>query len=122
MVVRKITLLFTLLLFLSLLFDFNKTAYTWGFFAHKKINRMAVFTLPPEMIGFYKKNIEFVTEHAVDPDKRRYAVEGEAQRHFIDLDHYVNKNENIFEIMPKKWADAVSKYTEDTLQTYGIVP
>lgn len=119
---RKTILLFTLFLFISLLFDFNKSAYTWGFFAHKKINRMAVFTLPPEMIGFYKKNIEFITEHAVDPDKRRYAIEGEAQRHYIDLDHYVKKNENIFEVIPKKWEDAVLKFTEDTLQTYGIVP
>lgn len=83
---------------------------------------MAVFTLPPEMIGFYKKHIEFISEHAVDPDKRRYAVDGEAQRHFIDLDHYVNKNENIFTIVPKKWEDAIVKFTEDTLQTYGIVP
>ena len=29
---------------------------------------MAVFTLPPEMIKFYKKNIEYITEHAVDPE------------------------------------------------------
>lgn len=94
----------------------------WGFFGHKRINRIAVFTLPPEMFGFYKEHIEFVTEHAVDPDKRRYAVEGEAQCHYIDLDHYYKPGENPFEIMPRKWKDAVSKFTEDTLQTYGIVP
>ena len=40
------------------------------------------------MFGFYKENIEYLTEHAVDPDKRRYAVEGEAPRHYIDLDHF----------------------------------
>jgi hypothetical protein len=74
------------------------------------------------MFGFYKEHIEFVTEHAVDPDKRRYAVEGEAQCHYIDLDHYYKPGENPFEIMPRKWKDAVSKFTEDTLQTYGIVP
>ncbi|MBM3429943.1 MAG: S1/P1 Nuclease [Bacteroidetes bacterium] len=94
----------------------------WGFFGHKRINRIAVFTLPPEMFGFYKEHIEFVTEHAVDPDKRRYAVEGEAQCHYIDLDHYYKPGENPFQIMPRKWKDAVSKFTEDTLQTYGIVP
>jgi hypothetical protein len=97
-------------------------AVEWGFFGHKRINRIAVFTLPPEMFGFYKEHIEFVTEHAVDPDKRRYAVEGEAQCHYIDLDHYYKPGENPFEIMPRKWKDAVSKFTEDTLQTYGIVP
>ena len=74
------------------------------------------------MIGFYKEHIEFITEHAVDPDKRRYAVEGEAQCHYIDLDHYYKPGENPFDVMPRKWKDAVAKFSEDTLQAYGIVP
>ncbi len=74
------------------------------------------------MIGFYKEHIEFITEHAVDPDKRRYAVEGEAQCHYIDLDHYYTPGENPFDVMPRKWKDAVAKFSEDTLQAYGIVP
>ena len=97
----------------------KETAKAWGFFGHKKINRMAVFTLPYEMMGFYKKHIEFITEHAVDPDKRRYAVEDEAARHYIDIDHY---GENAFEIVPIYWKKAVEKFTEDTLKAYGIVP
>ncbi|MDB3906459.1 zinc dependent phospholipase C family protein [Crocinitomicaceae bacterium] len=99
--------------------DFQKR---WGFFGHKRVNRIAVFTLPPEMFGFYKEHLEYITDHAVDPDKRRYAVDGEAQRHYIDIDHYVKKGEDPFEIMPKKWKDAVAKFSEDTLQAYGIVP
>lgn len=94
----------------------------WGFFAHRKINRMAVFTLPPEMIGFYKQNIDYITEHAVDPDKRRYASEDEAPRHYIDIDHYAPKGANPFDSVPKRWKDAVTKYSEDTLKAYGIVP
>lgn len=94
----------------------------WGFYGHKRINRIAVFTLPQEMFGFYKEHIEFLTEHAVDPDKRRYAVEGEAQRHYIDLDHYYHEGEDPFEVMPQRWNDAIAKFTEDTLQAYGIVP
>lgn len=94
----------------------------WGFFGHKRINRMAVFTLPPELFGFYKEHIEYLTEHAVDPDKRRYAVEGEAPRHYIDIDHYAHYGENPFELVPKLWKDAVEKFSEDTLQAYGIVP
>ena len=72
----------------ALFFIGYSTTYSWGFYAHKRINRLSVFTLPPDMIVFYKKHIEFITEHAVDPDKRRYAVDGEAPRHFIDIDHY----------------------------------
>ncbi|OFZ64968.1 MAG: S1/P1 Nuclease [Bacteroidetes bacterium RIFCSPHIGHO2_02_FULL_44_7] len=94
----------------------------WGFFGHERINRIATFTLPPEMFGFYKEHIEYLTEHAVDPDKRRYAVEGEAQRHYIDIDHYLHYGEDPFKIVPRRWEDAVAKFTEDTLQAYGIVP
>lgn len=114
---KKTTIATAFLILISLFFA--SEGYTWGFFAHKKINRLAVFTLPPEMLPFYKKHIEFLTEHAVDPDKRRYAVEGEAQRHYIDIDHY---GENPFEVVPRYWNDAVEKFTEDTLQEYGILP
>ncbi len=83
---------------------------------------MAVFALPPEMIGFYKENIEYLKDHAVDPDKRRYAVEGEAPKHYIDIDHFAPSGANPFDSMPRLWKDAVNKYTEDTLMAYGIVP
>ena len=91
----------------------------WGFFAHQKINRLAVFTLPTQIIGFYKHNIQYITENAVNPDKRRYAVEGEAPRHYIDIDIY---GDSAVYLMPRYWNDAVEKYSEDTLQAYGIVP
>ena len=71
------------------------------------------------MIGFYKENIEYLTEHAVDPDKRRYIVKNEAPRHYIDLDVYGDSSEYK---MPRYWKQAVEKYTKDTLEAYGIVP
>jgi len=95
------------------------SAFTWGFFAHKKINQLAVFTLPPEMFTFYKKNIDYLTLHAVDPDKRRYADSKEAARHYIDMDHY---GQDAFDSVPRYWQNAVAKYTEDSLNAYGIVP
>lgn len=91
----------------------------WGFYAHQQINRLAVFTLPPEMIGFYKRNIRYITEAAVNPDKRRYTVVDEAPRHYLDIDHY---GDSALHKMPKYWNEAVAKYTEDTLKAYGIVP
>lgn len=97
----------------------KESSESWGFYGHKRINRMAVFTLPPEMVTFYKKHIEFITNHAVDPDKRRYGVEGEAPRHYIDIDHY---GEYAFDSVPIFWKAAVEKYSEDTLMAYGIVP
>ncbi len=81
----------------------------WGFWGHRRLNRMAVFTLPPEMIVFFKKNIEFITEHAVDPDKRRYATRHEAVRHYIDIDHWGTYP---FPEVPRNWEDALMKFTE----------
>lgn len=93
--------------------------YSWGFFAHQFINRLAVFTLPPEMLSFYKHHIRYITENAVNPDRRRYAVDGEAPRHYIDIDVY---GDSAIYKLPRNWRMAVEKYTEDTLQAYGIVP
>lgn len=91
----------------------------WGFFAHQKINRLAVFTLPPELVGFYKQNIQYLTQKAVNPDMRRYVTKAEAPRHYIDIDVY---GDSAVYKMPRYWNDAVAKYTEDTLNAYGIVP
>lgn len=112
-------ILISALILAGISFALLPDAYSWGFFAHKQINRIATFTLPGEMMGFYKANIEFITEHAVDPDKRRYAVTGEAERHFIDLDRY---GTSPLDSIPKRWEDAVKKYSEDTLKAHGIVP
>ena len=94
-------------------------AFTWGFFAHKRINQQAVLILPSEMVGFYKKNIDYLTVHAVDPDRRRYSDTNEAARHYIDMEHYVGQP---MDSIPMYWKEAVAKYSEDTLQAYGIVP
>ena len=93
--------------------------YCWGFYGHKSINRLAVFTLPTELMVFYKDHLEFISEHAVDPDMRRYVVKEESPRHYIDIDHY---GEDPFKLVPRKWEDAVEKLSEDILQAYGIVP
>ncbi|WP_439555531.1 zinc dependent phospholipase C family protein [Dyadobacter sp.] len=91
----------------------------WGFWAHKRINRLAVFRLPVAMQVFYKKHIDFITENATNPDKRRYAVVGEAERHYIDLDMY---GDSALTILPKFWQAAVVRFGEDSLRRHGIVP
>ena len=96
------------------------TKIFWGFFGHQRINRLAVFTLPPELFSFYKKNIDFVTENAVNPDQRRYAIKEEAPRHFIDLDNY---SDSLQKLLPTySWKDVTEKISEDTLNRHGIVP
>ena len=71
------------------------------------------------MMVLYKPNISFISEHAVDPDKRRYAVADEGARHFIDIDNY---GAYPYGVLPRKWNDAVTKYSKDSLMANGIVP
>ena len=108
----------SLILFFLFVFSYFPS-YCWGFFAHQKINYYAVFLLPPEMMVLYKPNIGFLSEHAVDPDKRRYAIKDEGPRHFIDIDKYGNYP---YSELPRKWNDAVTKFGEDSLKQHGIVP
>ena len=109
----------TTLCILLLLFPVKNPSF-WGFYSHSLINRLAVYSLPPEMLGFFKTNIEYVTEKAVNPDRRRYAVQGEAPRHYIDLDNYPD---SVRAILPTLyWNEAVEKIGEEVLMENGIVP
>lgn len=91
---------------------------SWGFYGHKKINKHAVLILPAPLINLYKKNITYLTEHSVDADKRRYAVENEKYNHYIDIDAYPIPIDSI----PKKWKNAVELYTEDSILKHGVLP
>ncbi len=88
----------------------------WGFFGHKKINELAIYSLPNEMIGFYKAHSKEIIAWSVAPDQRRYVIEEEGAKHYIDLDLYDSFP------LPKYWNQAVEKYGEDYLRERGIVP
>ncbi len=96
-----------------------QNSYCWGFFAHQRINYYAVFLLPPEMMVMFKPNIRFLSDHSTDADKRRYVLAEEAARHYIDIDYY---GAYPYNALPRKWEDAIAKYSLDTLQSKGIVP
>lgn len=107
------------ILLLPVLLALQLHAFGWGFFGHRLINYHAVFLLPPEMLVLYKAQIDFLQEHSVDPDKRRYAIPVEGPRHYIDIDHY---GRYPYDSLPRSWKDAAMRYTEDTLVKYGIAP
>ncbi len=97
----------------------SRRSYCWGFYMHEKINYHAVFLLPPQMMILFKPNIGFLTEHAVDPDKRRYISASEGAHHYLDIDHY---GRYPFPDLPRDYKSAQQKYSEDSLRAYGIVP
>ncbi|MDX2062349.1 MAG: zinc dependent phospholipase C family protein [Bacteroidia bacterium] len=91
----------------------------WGFWAHREVNRQAVFVLPLPMRGFYKRNIDYLTAQAIRPDQRRYAVPGEAPRHYIDLDVLVG---GVVDSLPRAWEAALLKFGPDSLHRHGQLP
>ncbi|WP_437918481.1 zinc dependent phospholipase C family protein [Sphingobacterium sp. LRF_L2] len=92
--------------------------YSWGFYAHKKINNAAVFTLPAQLARFYKIHLNTITEKAVDADKRCYIDTLESPRHYIDLNDYPDS----LGAIPIHWRDAKEKYEERQLRARGIIP
>jgi hypothetical protein len=91
----------------------------WGFFGHERINRHAVYSLPPRLMVFYKPHISYLVTHSTDPDKRRYMVPDEGPRHYIDLDHYPRGE---YDSLAVPWPRAAARYTADTLQRHGVLP
>lgn len=100
-----------------LLFNAAPVSLGWGFTAHKQINRHAVFILPPAMFTFYKRHLHFITENAINPDKRRYVLVQEAPRHYIDMEYY-----DALSPIPERWSRAVKLYGEQVLMKHGILP
>jgi hypothetical protein len=96
----------------------SNALYAWGFYAHKEINRLAVFALPSELMAFYKPYIDYLQNQAVVPDKRRYMMKEEGCRHYIDLDVYMGYADTV----PEGWEQARELFTEDTLLKHGMAP
>ncbi len=80
---------------------------------------MAVYTLPTAMLPFFKQHTAFLAAHAVDPDKKRYVDTLEGARHFFDSERYGTQP---FDSVPRRWDDAVRKYSIDSLQKRGTLP
>jgi len=112
------------LLLLPLLLSSARPARAWGFYGHRLLNRLAVYTLPPEMLPFFKANIDYLTTNATRPDSRRTVVPTEAPRHFLDVDAYGDSALTRHgRGLPRAYADAVALVGgEDSLLRHGIVP
>lgn len=102
------------LLFTGLLSLTIPSSPSWGFYAHQLINRDAVFLLPAGMRPLYRRQLLYLAQSAVDPDRRRYVVENEAPCHYIDLEAY--------DSLPRTWLGAIALYGEDSLYAHGMVP
>lgn len=103
------------ILLLSIVFLFC----SWGFHAHRTINRSAVYLLPPDLSVFFQDHIDEIEERSVLADKRRYVDTTESYKHYIDLDLF---SQSSADSIPMHWMQAKQKYSEDTLNERGILP
>jgi hypothetical protein len=97
-----------------------KIGYPWGFKAHRFINREATKSLPSPLFAFYSEFAEYLEEHAVDPDKRRYTDTNEASKHYLDLEFY--EQQLPIDTIPHFWKNAIEKYGESHLKNFGSLP
>ena len=99
----------------------KQVSFGWGFYAHKHINKQAVYSLPESsLLIFFKTHSDFITANAVKPDQRRYIVKEEACRHYIDLDVY--KRDTSLKVLPKYFFQAEKIFASDSLERHGILP
>ena len=91
----------------------------WGFLGHQTINRLAVFSVPKPLFGFYKQHIDYIAQHSTDADQRRYVSEQEACRHFLDVDFY--EQALPLDTLPLNMDSAICLYSKDTVVQHGIV-
>jgi hypothetical protein len=95
------------------------SARAWGPTAHDIVNTWAIYTLPPEMRGFFAANRQFLVEHANDPDEWIKKDRYERKRHYIYLDKY-----GIFPYLglPHVFNRAVDQYGSGRINRDGVLP
>jgi hypothetical protein len=96
----------------------SRTAFGWGSWAHKEINRRAVESLPSPLKDFFLGNEEYIVEHSVDPDQRRFADKDEQFYHFLDIDRY---GKYPFSGLPHDYREAVKRFGADSLKKNGLL-
>ena len=110
-------------LFLPLIYIVtHQWAYGWGYTAHRLINREAVKLLNSPLGEFFSGYINYISEHAVDPDlwkKDKENHPNEYPGHFIDADLF---DDYPFKKIPRKWEDVVNKYGKKKLDSWGTAP
>lgn len=92
--------------------------WSWGFDAHRFINREATKHLPSDLTLFID-NASFLSEHSVDADLRKGSDPNEGPRHYIDIDEYP---EFFSGTLPHDIDSLIAKYGEATVYSIGVVP
>lgn len=113
-------LLITSVITLFIILFLAEVGLSWGFWAHKEINKRAVHLLPSGMKEFFLKHQQYISEHAIDPDIRRSRSDSlEQYNHYLDIDYY---GVYPFNELPRAYDAAVAKFGADTVLKQGVLP
>lgn len=116
---RSLKSLAAFLVSIFIILFYVQHSFGWGFWAHKEINKRAIQLLPSGLQEFFLNHAEFISEHAVDPDKRRSRDSLEQYYHYLDIDYY---GKYPFNELPGNYDSAVAKFGAETVLKQGIVP
>jgi hypothetical protein len=106
-------------------FALQATVSAWGMDVHRMITRHAIGGLPAELKPFFAAKIDFISEHAADPDlwitvDLSGKLGNEAPNHFLDYDGF--KDPFPFTNVPREWNAVVQKYGAEMANRNGRVP
>jgi len=91
----------------------------WGYDGHRQINYIASRQLNGPFGKFLKQNSEPLKWYAAAPDYNKKIDKEEFHKHFIDSDYY---DEYPFDNIPKDYSTLITKYGQDNIKKYGILP
>jgi hypothetical protein len=97
----------------------------WSMDGHRYLTRRAIDGLPAELRPFFAPQIDFISEHAADPDlwrtvDLRGSLGTEDPNHYLDLD--VLDEPEPFTEVPRDWNAFVARYGEDRANRAGRLP
>ena len=92
---------------------------SWGFWAHKEINKGAIASLPEPLRGYFQEHADSIIQRSVEPDLRRFSDKEEGFTHYIDIDRY---GKYPFPDLPRSYDAAVAKFGKGVVDSNGTVP
>jgi hypothetical protein len=97
----------------------------WAMDVHKFLTRRAVEGLPPDLRPFFMAQVDFISEHAADPDLWRIVglrgdLGGEESNHYLDIDALDEAPP--FTAVPHEWDAFVKRYGADRANRAGRLP
>jgi hypothetical protein len=97
----------------------------WSMDGHRYLTRRALENMPAELAAFLAPKIDFVSEHAADPDLWRVMglaglLGPEPPNHYLDLDALDEPPP--FTNVPRDWTKFVERYGADRANRAGRLP